>query len=145
MPSQYTHTCPQCNASFVSRDKHTRHCGNRCAAIARNPLTILDRLHANIVVVGDCWLWTGPTSADGYGYLRIGSRSDGTRGSVRIHRLAYELAHGPVPKGLCVCHSCDHPQCINPAHLWVGTRAQNNADRVRKGRSRNKQSGPLTH
>lgn len=52
------------------------------------------------------------------------------------HRVAYELAHGEIPSGMIICHTCDNPACCNPAHLWAGTNADNVHDRERKHRGK---------
>ena len=82
-----------------------------------------------------CVLWTGHVNGNGYGWVSDGSRSDNTRRVVLTHRAAWELAYGPIPKGLCACHKCDVRRCINPAHLFLGTRAENQHDMKIKGRA----------
>jgi hypothetical protein len=79
----------------------------------------------------------GEKNQDGYGKLgwRRGHR-------VRAHRCAWEVAFGPVPPGSLVCHRCDNPSCVNPAHLFLGDHADNAADKVAKGRH---PRGPGSH
>lgn len=80
-----------------------------------------------------CWLWQGaPTGNNGYGQVTIGGIKHA------VHRLMYRLAHGPIPEGMDVMHSCDTPLCINPAHLSAGTHDDNMADMRNKGRSATK-------
>lgn len=83
-----------------------------------------------------CWNWTGGVRRPErpYGSLVIGSRSDGTRRRVSAHRLAYEIWVGPITDDLCVCHRCDNPRCVNPDHLFLGTKKDNADDRDAKGR-----------
>lgn len=76
----------------------------------------------------ECWEWTRGTDNFGYGLFRWGGRKQ-----LRTHRLAYILTYGDT-KTLCVLHRCDNPPCCNPAHLFLGTRADNVADRHTKGR-----------
>jgi len=75
-----------------------------------------------------CVLWLGGVLNHGHGYLRFQGRK------VLAHRLAWSGAHGAIPQGLEICHSCDVPSCINPQHLFCGTHKDNMDDRDRKGR-----------
>jgi len=77
-----------------------------------------------------CWLWTGYRSATGYGQIIVCPEYK----RFSSHRLAWTVTHGDIPAGLYVLHSCDNPPCCNPAHLRLGTKADNSADAVRRGR-----------
>lgn len=77
-----------------------------------------------------CWPWQGNTNELGYGTLHHRDRSQ------LAHRLSWELHHGSIPAGMLVCHHCDNPPCVNPAHLFVGTNRDNVDDMHRKGRAR---------
>jgi transcriptional regulator len=74
-----------------------------------------------------CWEFQG-SCIDGYGQIKLNGKM------YRAHRLAYSLFVGEIPDGLVVCHKCDNPPCCNPNHLFLGSRIENIADRVKKGR-----------
>lgn len=76
----------------------------------------------------DCWLWKLSTDDCGYGQVfQHGKR-------YLAHRRAYQYAIGPIPKGMFVCHTCDNPICVKPAHLFLGTPRDNTRDSIAKGR-----------
>lgn len=78
---------------------------------------------------GECWLWTASVNVSGYGQVNFGKTMR------RAHRIAWMLMNGPVPVDLCVLHRCDNRRCVRPDHLFLGTRPDNTADMVAKGRA----------
>lgn len=77
----------------------------------------------------ECWPWLGQKASGNYGrfYYRSQSRP--------AHQISWEIANGaPFPEGKHGCHSCDNPNCVNPGHVWPGTRSENMRDAVAKGR-----------
>ena len=93
----------------------------------------LARFWTKVDLSGDCWLWKGCVLKSG-GYGSFGIRRDGNSLQLRAHVIAWELTYGPVPDGLVVCHHCDVPACVRPAHLFTGTRGDNIRDCRAKGR-----------
>ncbi len=77
----------------------------------------------------DCWLWLSTVNYSGYGIIMINWQR------LRAHRVAWEIARGPIPPGLFVLHQCDQRRCCNPAHLRLGTQQENLAEMRARGRS----------
>ena len=80
--------------------------------------------------IGKCHVWTRTRSKGGYGSVTIGGTWH------LVHRLAWTLAHGPIPDDMYIIHRCDNPACARLDHLRLGTAKDNAHDRVRRHRSR---------
>ena len=80
-----------------------------------------------------CWNWSGYVDRDGYGKLTLNNHPE------MAHRVSWEAHFGPIQSGMFVCHRCDNPRCVNPAHLFVGTAKDNNDDMCSKGRAARQQ------
>lgn len=80
------------------------------------------------VMPSGCHEWQGSVGKHGYGKLSINNKM------VLAHRIAWEIEHGPIPDGMDCCHTCDNRRCVNPAHMFIGTRKDNMHDASLKGR-----------
>ena len=101
----------------------------------------LARFWSRLNILGDeeCWEWQARKDKHGYGLTFYNEEN------WFAHRIAWIVANGAIPDGQCVLHRCDNPSCVNPSHLFLGTRADNHADMVEKGRNKNPQKPVRGH
>lgn len=107
--------------------------------------TLHDRFFAKVEKHGNgCWLWLGAVRGRGYGSIHL--ISGGKRRMMAAHRISYLIHNGYVPdSSVDVCHSCDNPICVNPSHLFLGTRSDNMKDAAQKGRICTVGKSRMTH
>ncbi len=91
------------------------------------------RFWAKVNITDGCWEWTG----GGHPYARLKAEGHTRQAS----HISWELAYGPIPSGVQICHHCDNPHCVRPDHLFLGTQRDNLADASAKGRLRTRDAG----
>lgn len=133
--------CPRCGTAFYTGGPpdyyRKRYCSDACRYARRD---VSERFWSKVdkngpipshqPTLGACWVWGAGKQKSGYGHFHPSKHQDAL-----AHRFAYELARGPIPSDTEVCHACDNPPCVNPSHLFLGTRSDNARDMHTKGRA----------
>lgn len=150
---QVARTCDECGGAFTVdpsrlRTHPARYCSSSCNFTAKNAAAYaayVNRMLAYLPIEEGCWDWTGAPQPNGYGRVKIAGVTKGA------HVAAWELASGQsVPEEFSVLHTCDRRICVRNdepgvyvirgierprfGHLWLGTHADNMADKADKGR-----------
>jgi len=124
--------CKHCGEPFQVKEWDAKkRTAEFCSASCRNKARsrpLAERFWQKVNKTGTCWLWTGALDGKGYGAIGV----EGKRHTAS--RISYEMAHGVIPNGVFVCHSCDVPACVNPDHLFLGNASINMIDMAKKER-----------
>jgi hypothetical protein len=108
--------CLYCDTNFININRFSI-CSTKCNIMLK------------IEFINGCWIWKG-SFRGAYGTMSYKGKS------MSCHKVSYLVFKGEVPKGMCVCHTCDNQKCVNPDHLWLGTYKENTQDMIAKGRSK---------
>jgi hypothetical protein len=128
----FAHICVICHHKYFYGRAKSRCCTVKCRRKDRVPIRPLsERFWSKVRKTETCWIWTGYCNPSGYGEIQRGRRGEGAE---RASRISWEIHFGSIPEEMCVLHRCDNPPCVNPEHLFLGTRADNNHDMINKGR-----------
>jgi hypothetical protein len=134
--------CEHCSSPFMANayevnKGNARFCKMACFQKSRPLLpdrkgTLSEVLWARVDKsnASGCWVWTGARKSGGYGHFHHRDH-----GLIKAHRASWIVTNGEIPAGLIVCHKCDNPPCVNPSHLFLGTKKDNTRDMMAKGRA----------